>query len=96
MSKNALKNTSKTNWERLDALTDDGIDTSDAPALTEGFFRQAQWRLPGSSHQSSQPVTIEITIAPEIFAWFESQGANYEQRIQDALRLYVEENQVVN
>lgn len=44
---------SKTNWERIEAMTDDEIDTSDLPLLTDEFFAKAQWLMPGesASHQ---------------------------------------------
>jgi hypothetical protein len=46
MSANDLKNISKTDWERVDSLTDDDIDTSDIPSLDETFFTIAKVRLP--------------------------------------------------
>jgi hypothetical protein len=42
MKKNGLKNTSLTDWERVDALTDDEIDTSDIPPLDDDFFANAE------------------------------------------------------
>ena len=33
-----MSNTSKTNWAKIDAMTDDDIDTSDIPPLTDEFF----------------------------------------------------------
>ncbi len=35
-----------TDLEQLDAMTDEMIDTSDIPPLTEEFFATAQWRMP--------------------------------------------------
>jgi hypothetical protein len=46
MKKNSSDSTSRTNWARVDALTDEGIDTSDVPALGEEFFSQAKWLKP--------------------------------------------------
>ncbi len=74
---------SKTNWARVDALTDDDVDRSDAPPLTEDFFRRATWRKP-----TSVPVTIRID--PETLAWFQAQGEEGERRMSAALRLYAE------
>ena len=37
---------SQTHWERLDALKDDEIDTSDIPPLTEEDLARSEWRLP--------------------------------------------------
>lgn len=38
MNENAMNNTSRTNWEQVDALTEDEIDTSDILVLTEEFL----------------------------------------------------------
>lgn len=35
-----------TNYERLDAMSDDMIDLSNIPPLTEDFFATAKWRMP--------------------------------------------------
>jgi hypothetical protein len=33
-----MSNTSRTNWAKIDAMTDDDIDMSDIPPLTEEFL----------------------------------------------------------
>jgi len=43
MNENVMNNTSKTNWEKVDALTEKEIDTSDIPPLTEEFFNKSRW-----------------------------------------------------
>lgn len=48
MSVRNLKTASETNWARIDRMTDEDIDTSDAPPLDEAFFAAAKWRLPRS------------------------------------------------
>lgn len=40
---------SETDWARVDAMTDDVIDTSDIPPLTEAFFKKATLRMPRTS-----------------------------------------------
>lgn len=75
---------SETNWTRVDALTDDEIDTSDIPPLTESFFNRATLRLP------QQPVAVVVHVDPDVIAWFKAQGDEYEQRINAALRIYAE------
>jgi len=87
-----MYSSSKTNWERLDALTDDEIDVSDSPPLPEDFFARAKWLMPGES-ASRQTVKVEIELDPKILAWFQSQGQDYERRMQAALRLYAEVHQ---
>ncbi|WP_228052689.1 hypothetical protein [Nodosilinea sp. LEGE 07298] len=41
-----ISNTSKTGWTRIDAMTDDDIDTSGIPPLDKIFFAQAKLRIP--------------------------------------------------
>ena len=48
MSANDLNNTSLTDWAALEAMTDEEIDYSDIPPLTEKFFEKATLRLPAS------------------------------------------------
>jgi hypothetical protein len=47
-----MNNTSKTDWARIDAMTDDEIDTSDIPPLTDEFFAKAKLRIPASKIQT--------------------------------------------
>lgn len=68
-------------------LIDDDIDTSDIPPLTEEFFARARIRTP------RQSATVTMHIDPEVLAWFEAQGDDYEQRINAALRIYAEAHQ---
>ena len=88
MSENDMNSTSRTNWERLDALSDEQIDTSDVPALTDEFFAKAEWRTPAALKEPT--VSVELRVAPETLAWFQSQGGDYQERMQAVLRRYVE------
>lgn len=49
-----MDNTSKTDGARIDAMSDEEIDTSDIPPLSDEFFEKAQLRMPKS------PVKIMI------------------------------------
>jgi uncharacterized protein (DUF4415 family) len=79
----------KTNWEAFDALTDEQIDTSDTPPLTDDFFANAKWRM----SRSKNKVKVTVEIEPEVLAWFQAQGENYEQALTAALRLYAQAHQ---
>ena len=50
-----MKKTSGTDWERLNAMSDEDIDTSDIPELDDNFFQQAELHLP-----VKKPVTIRL------------------------------------
>jgi hypothetical protein len=55
-----MDNTSRTDWARIDAMSDDEIDTSDIPPLTDEFFSKAKLRMPSSSLP-----TVAIRVDPE-------------------------------
>lgn len=85
---------SRTHWERMDALGDAGIDTSDIPALTEDELANAEWRLPaGFQKGTAPPLVVEVAVDPDVLAWFQSQGQDYPVRMRAALRLYAEAHQ---
>ena len=46
MSVRNLKKKSETDWDRIDRMTDEEIDTSDIPPLTDAFFERARMVLP--------------------------------------------------
>src|SRR6185295_7173292 len=46
MSVTDLKKHSRTDWKRVDEMTDEEIDTSDIPPQGDAFFARAKWRLP--------------------------------------------------
>ncbi|MGB7250844.1 MAG: BrnA antitoxin family protein [Phormidesmis sp.] len=86
MSANDSSNTSRTNWTALEAMTDDDIDYSDIPPLTEEFFDNATLRVPAK--QARNLVQLE----PDSMGWFRSQDTDYNTLINSALRSYIENN----
>ena len=80
-----MRNTSKTDWARIDAMTDDDIDTSDIPPLTDEFFAEAKLRSPTEFTD-----TVAVTVDTETLLWFRSKGKDAEQHMAAALRLYAE------
>ncbi len=81
-----MKKTSGTDWQRLDTMNDDEIDTSDIPELDEEFFNQADLRLP-----VKKPVTIRLD--SDVLEWFKEQGQGYQTHINNLLRKYMETHQ---
>jgi uncharacterized protein (DUF4415 family) len=69
-----MKNTStQTDWQRLESMSDDEIDTSDIPELDESFFAQAQLR-------SVSQQTVHLKLDSDIVEWFKEQGVSYQTR----------------
>jgi hypothetical protein len=83
-----MNNISETDWSRIDAMTDEDIDTSDIPPLSEEFFAKARLRIPVSS------LTVVVRTDPETLAWFQSQGETAEQQMATALGIYAESNKM--
>ena len=88
MNASAMSKPSETNWELVDALDDSTIDTSDVPPLPESFFARATLRVPPS------PVSLTLNVDSDVICWFKAQGDTWEQRMNAALRLYVEVHKV--
>lgn len=94
------RTTSRTHWERLDALSDEEIDTSDIPPLTEEDFARSEWRLPAPLPSdlpaTTPPIMVEVAVDEDTLAWFQSQGQDYQKRMRAALRLYAQAHQTVS
>lgn len=66
-------------------MTDDDIDTSDIPPLTDKFFAKAKLRMPSSSL-----TTVAVRVDAETLTWFQSKGEDAEQHMAAALRIYAD------
>jgi uncharacterized protein (DUF4415 family) len=87
MKETNLKKPSETDWARIDKMTDDEIDTSDIPPLDDAFFAAARWRMPGKK------TAVTLSVDDEVLRWFEAQGADFQLRINAALRIYAAAHQ---
>ncbi|MBP9723087.1 MAG: BrnA antitoxin family protein [Gammaproteobacteria bacterium] len=73
-----MKKISKTDWARIDAMTDDEIDYTDSPEVTEEMFALMTKREP-------EKVKVNLNLNREIVDFFKSQGSKYQTRINDVL-----------
>lgn len=79
-----MNNISKTDWDALEAMTDEEIDYSEIPPLSKTFFERATiW-------QPQPQVTLKLKVDADILEWFQSKNENWEAQMQAALRFYVE------
>jgi uncharacterized protein (DUF4415 family) len=60
-----MSNISKTDWSRIDAMTDEDIDTSDIPELSDDFFAKAKLRLPDSLE-----AVVAVRLDTDTLEWF--------------------------
>lgn len=77
-----MSKASKTDWRRVEKLTDEHIDTSDMPELGEDFFARAELHVP-----QKQAVTMRLDV--DVLNWFKAQGQGYQTRINKLLRAYM-------
>ncbi len=79
----------RTDWERLDALSDEEIeqavakDPDAAPLLDKEWFRDAELIMP----QPKVPVSLRVD--GDVLKWFRSQGRGYQSRMNSVLRAYM-------
>ena len=83
MSDSATNKPTRTNWEHLAQQTDEEIDTSDIPPLTEQFFMRAKLLIPRAM------IDQTIQLDADILQWFKDQEQDYTQSINHVLRSYI-------
>jgi uncharacterized protein (DUF4415 family) len=86
MNKNDLNNTSRTNWVALESKSEENIDYSDIPPLTDEFFEQATLRIPANEAHNL------VQLDPDVKQWFQAQGEQYKALVNSVLRQYIENN----
>jgi len=79
---------SQTDWQRVDALADEDIDTSEHPEMTPEMFARAVAREGLKPYRRKQQVTLRIDA--DVLRWFRAQGKGYQSRINALLRAYME------
>ena len=88
MKKPTISKKSQTDWERVDALTDDEIDVSEIPEVSAEMFARAVVR------RGLQPVSrkaqLTLRIDSDVLEWFKQQGQGYQTKINALLRAYKE------
>lgn len=77
-----LSEDQKTELERLAQMSDDSIDTSDIPELTEAFWQNAQR---GRFYKPVKESTT-IRVDADVLHWLKSKGRGYQTRINAILR----------
>lgn len=82
MSNGSSSKVSRTDWARVDALTDEEIDTSDIPEVTPEMFARGVWR-----NQSTERITLDVDSV--IVAWFKRYGDDWEKHVHAALHEYL-------
>ncbi|HEY9875317.1 MAG TPA: BrnA antitoxin family protein [Candidatus Obscuribacterales bacterium] len=88
MSNEPISSNSQTDWQRLDAMTEEDIDLSDCPEITPELFAKAVVRRGLSTTKNKAQVTLRID--RDVLEWFKSQGRGYQTQINALLKAYME------
>ncbi|PSQ96984.1 MAG: hypothetical protein BRD55_04930 [Bacteroidetes bacterium SW_9_63_38] len=85
----AKKAESRTDWDRLESLTDEEIheaveDDPDAFLLDDEWFEAATFVMP-----SAEKERITIRLDSDILDFFRAEGSGYQSRINKVLREYM-------
>lgn len=91
MNNESTSSNSQTDWQRLDAMSDEEIDLSDCPEVTPEMFAKAVVRrgLPVTKNKAQ----VTLRIDHDVLEWYRSQGRGYQTQINQLLRAYMEAHQ---
>ncbi|WP_223257379.1 BrnA antitoxin family protein [Phormidesmis priestleyi] len=67
-------------------MSDEDIDYSDIPPLTDEFFEKAVLRVPATQAKNL------VQLDPDVMAWFQSQDEEYRMLINSVLRHHIEQD----
>jgi len=87
MSKNSTKNHSKTDWAALEKMTDEEIDFSDIPEITEEQMAKAVMKVRGKPVERGK-MRVNMYLDKDIVAFFKEKagGRGYQTLINESLR----------
>lgn len=91
MNSKPTSSNSQTDWQRLDAMTDENLDFSDCPEVTPEMFAKAVVRRGLPAAKAKTQVTLRID--SDVLEWFKSHGRGYQTQINQLLRAYMEARQ---
>lgn len=78
-----MRNSSQTDWNALRQLQDSEINYTDIPPLKDAFFERAELRVP------AKQAPFLVRLDPDVLAWFQSHGPEYQSLINAALREHI-------
>ena len=87
MSKNSTENHSKTDWDALEKMTDEDIDFSDIPEISEEQMSKAVMKVGGKPVERGK-TRVNMYLDKDIVAFFKEKagGRGYQTLINESLR----------
>jgi uncharacterized protein (DUF4415 family) len=89
MNKQNTSKPAKTDWERLDRMTDAAIDYTDIPPLEDAFFARAHVYISPAKRASY------VELDKDVMTWFQQRDGHYPNLINIVLRKYIEIQQEI-
>ncbi len=92
MNNSSSSKTSQTDWERINAMTDEEIDRSDIPEATEAQISRAVLRVGGVPVDRNQQSVVMLDAS--VIEYFKRQAGNqdYQALINTTLSDYIRHN----
>ena len=84
MKKNVWKKAPKTNWAKVDALTDEEIDYSDSPEITEETFKLMY------KYEPKKKISVNLRMDKDIVDFFKEHSQKYQTKINEVLAAFVQ------
>ena len=76
---------SKERLAEIDAIPDEGIDTSDIPEMDEKFFATAKLVMPPGASKKA----VSMRVDEDVLDWFKARGKGHLSRMNAVLRAYM-------
>ncbi len=73
-----MNKTSRTDWARVDAMTDEEINYSDSPEVSDELFRLM-------TKEEPEKITVNLRLDSEIVEFFKKHSGKYQTRINEVL-----------
>src|SRR5215212_5939394 len=89
MKKSSTSRESGTDFERLDAMTDEDIDFSEIPPLTDEMLARAVRLPPLNVREPREELTMKVD--RDVAKYYHGMGPQYHGVINYLLRLYMQE-----
>jgi uncharacterized protein (DUF4415 family) len=86
---------SRTDWERVNNMTDDEIDFSDIPELTDEMLSKATIYTNGELLKKYKKKHVKVSLDSEVVSFFKSLGDDWEYRINEALVQFVKMKSII-
>ncbi len=87
MNKENFTKQSRTDWAKIDAMTDDDIDFTDCPEVMDEMWAT------GVLRKNLKQTQETLTVDRDVLEFFKAQGRDYQTKINQLLRAYMEAHQ---